>query len=298
MKAPSNFSWNHLWIVFQIAVNICGLLAFYIELHPKVKDLYYYVHPIRSVVQREASANSMKQDGVHQINSEVTARIALWNNGKCTIRNEDVLDPIKIRVGNGLPILKSSITGVSRKLIYLNSHPCEVTNRAICINFRILENKDGGIVELHYLGNEHERISVIGILEGQSVIRECKFDSQIKSQQEQYCEIVQNSRSSKKFGLTLIMLSTVALLTTILGSFIDDRKSEQNIDVSIFDRYEYEEINRCKHFPKNSSFKSANRSMLRAERLLCVAYLIFAVFAFVGMLFYIHGESIAPPFEF
>ena len=134
-------------------------------------DLAYVVSPARAVVVKQGTASHLSvQYGGRPIEGDVSAaQIAIWNAGKHPVRREGILRPISIRTDPRSPILEASIRKTSRDVIRLDlSRESETELR---LSWNVLEQNDGGVIQVVYAGQPDARFSVDGVIEGQNAIR-------------------------------------------------------------------------------------------------------------------------------
>jgi hypothetical protein len=153
--------------------------------------------------------------GGHEILSDITAaQIALWNAGKRPIRAEDVLTPITIRTDNSIPILEASVRKTSRDLINLAVDQSDISAGSLRITWKILEQNDGGIIQIIYAGPAETRISADGAIVGQPNVHEVKYYGSISSLAEQF---VKTARIYRAMGVLMIF---VAVLLTAFDAYL------------------------------------------------------------------------------
>lgn len=135
------------------------------------RDLVYAVNPIytRVVTAGQSSEISVQYHGSSLGDSNVTAvQVAIWNRGKESIQQEDILQAITIRTDPPSPIWEASARTKSRDVIglVLGNSSSSFANVELPISWRILEKNDGASIQLVYLGSDNVRISVGGVVKG------------------------------------------------------------------------------------------------------------------------------------
>lgn len=171
-------------------VGLIGLpLSFYFYYASKESpQLTYYAHPAKAAIVRvgEASRLSTTFDN-KPIETDITAaQVAIWNEGGRAIKREQVLKPVVIFTENGAPILEATIRKSSREVTHLALNTEELQKGRVTVLWDILEQNDGGVIQLIYAGNPDVRISAEGVIEGQPQIERLEFAGRIKSPSEQY----------------------------------------------------------------------------------------------------------------
>ena len=106
------------------------------------RELRYYVHPAKTVVLRIGQASDLEvfHDG-KKINSDLTAaQVIVWNSGEKSIRKDEILQSIILRVSDR-KIIESELRSVSRDV-------CEFSTAIdsegqLHLDWKILEHNDG-----------------------------------------------------------------------------------------------------------------------------------------------------------
>jgi hypothetical protein len=111
-----------------------------------------------------------------QITSNLySARVYFWNDGRQSIGSENVLKPLRIAVGGGnegiiyhrIVSRSRSITELSTKLD--SSQGLQISELGapnhLLLDFRILEENDGGVIQILYTGSKSAEIRLEGVVE-------------------------------------------------------------------------------------------------------------------------------------
>lgn len=100
------------------------------------------------------------------------ARYYLWNNGRASIRPENVLRPLTIRIDSSARLLSHTLVSPARDVanVSVTADSARGAN-ALGVNFDILEEGDGVSGQIVYEGQEHAPISITGVVEGVRSIR-------------------------------------------------------------------------------------------------------------------------------
>ena len=149
------------------------------------RDLSYCVYPIKiPIVQTTNTSDvSVSYKGQPVSGNVTTAEIAIWNAGRQPIRAEDILSPLIVTVGNGVPLFETGLSQVSRGVT-----ECSLSNHgaidmisgkrlgpsSVELHFRILEHNDGVRLRVVYAGTVDAPITLKGVVEGQQSPREVK----------------------------------------------------------------------------------------------------------------------------
>lgn len=190
-KGPRFFSFfAQPWvgITGSIASILSLLLAvFFFSRSISRPELVYYVNPARTTVVKQGTTSrlTVSVDG-HPLSQDVTAvQIAVWNRGKQAIRPSSVLEPVIIRTESAVPILEATIRRKSREVVALNLDQAHLAEGQVAISWKILEQDDGGVVQLVYAAGTGTRIECVGVIEGQTHIRELRYSGAIRTPAQQ-----------------------------------------------------------------------------------------------------------------
>ncbi len=199
-------------IVGGLGTLIGILLAIYFYLDQKeFRKLTYYVHPLKAAIVKAGQVSQLTALYANKpIKTDITAaQIAIWNQGKLSIKSSNILQPIILFTADKTPILEVSIRKVSREVIKLQLKEDESQNGRISISWQILEQDDGGIIQLIYAGSPDVDIRCSGVIEGQKGIEQIIYKRKIESPDEQY-------RYSEKTVLQLVLFPVIFFLLWFL----------------------------------------------------------------------------------
>ena len=102
------------------------------------------------------------------ITSDITAvQIAIWNAGKKAVRPEQILNPITISVEGKHRILEAQIQRSTREVCKPTLQTDLLSDGKLGINWRILEPKDGLLVQVIYEGPEKTPLTIQTVIEEQ-----------------------------------------------------------------------------------------------------------------------------------
>lgn len=151
-------------------------------------QLTYYVYPIRAAVLQTGQASKLAATFDNQpVQSDITvAQVAVWNEGRRAVKRTDILKPLVISTEGNVPILEATLTKITRDVTQLSLNTDELQRGRVTVNWSILEQNDGGFIQLIYAGNPQVRIQAEGVVEGQPKINFLEFTGTIKSAAEQY----------------------------------------------------------------------------------------------------------------
>lgn len=179
------------------AVGITGLIAtiigiilsvyFFLASREKV-ELTYFVHPAKAAVVRrgQTSRLAVQFDGQVLTSDATAAQIAFWNAGSKPIRANSVLSPLVIRTRNKERILEAKLRKTSRDVVNITLDPSRLAAGEVVIGWNILEQNDGGILQIIYAGDETVNIQAHAVLEGQPEIVELRYGMELRPPGEEY----------------------------------------------------------------------------------------------------------------
>lgn len=166
------------WVIRNPALSALGTLGGIISI-PLAIYLYLmgvehhglsiYVNPVKSVIVKAGQSSDLHVLYKNQqLTSDVTAlQVAIWNNGKKSIRSEDVLEPIILETSEKRPILEASIRHISRPVIHAQLDSGLESSGKIGVRWKILEHNDGLIIQLIIAGSTTISTIISGTVEGQ-----------------------------------------------------------------------------------------------------------------------------------
>lgn len=167
-------NWKKLIASIPVIFTIVGLpLSIFLYYKSNVyPSLTYYVYPVRAALVRKGNISALEAvyDG-KKIEGDVTvAQIAIWNRGKQPISKSLRLRPVELYTEPNTPILDATIRKSSRDIINFNLDNSQLTLGRLQVNWDILEQDDGAIIQIVYVGDEHTLFKMDGILIGQKTI--------------------------------------------------------------------------------------------------------------------------------
>lgn len=146
---------NPAVVVFSLVGLILTLVGFPLSIYfyyaaKEYPQLTYYTHPVKATVVRagEASRLSAIFDN-KRVETDITAaQVAIWNQGRRPIRREHMLRPLVIFTENHTPILEATIRKTSRDVAGIALNQDELNKGRVTVHWDILEQNDGGIIQL------------------------------------------------------------------------------------------------------------------------------------------------------
>lgn len=196
--SDSNDKPNALLAFFsRPVVGIAGLIASIVGIALSVyfflaaretPELTYFVHPAKAAVVRtgQTSRLSVQFDGQNLTGDVTAAQIAFWNAGRRSIRSGAILSPLVIGTGNKARILEARLQKASRDVVGLTVDSSRLSSGEVEIRWSILEQNDGGVLQIVYAGDEGVEIQAHAILEGQPEVVRLEYAQALSTPGEQY----------------------------------------------------------------------------------------------------------------
>lgn len=231
------------WIIAIVVAIVSSLPVVYFHydgIHER--NLTYFIHPVKSVIVQSGQSSDIQVSFRGKaIKGDITSlQIAFWNEGKESIRTQHVLHPFIIETHEHSPILEAKIRKQSREVVGLKLDKSEMEQGQLGISWFILEESDGGVVQLILAGDADTDISVYAVIEGQKQINFVSFDKKINSPHESYSSIFQKVRVGGWVALTYGLFFLVAMLIALYSRkrknpfYILDRLDYWSLAISIF----------------------------------------------------------------
>lgn len=199
-----SFFSNPLVGMIGTVASVVGLLLavyFYYDSR-RFPELAYYVNQDRVVLAKQGGISQLKyfyRD--RELTSDVTAaQVGIYNRGKEAIRKSSILKPLIIEMDPSVPILEATLQRSSRDLLKFHLDKKNLSNGKLNVTWDILEQGDGGLIQLIYAGGSDVRISSNAVVEGQREIRKVEVATKSK---------LEGMRSGR---ITLYFLTTAFLI--------------------------------------------------------------------------------------
>lgn len=179
--------------IVGIAGSIASIIGFALSIYffaasHENPDLTYFVHPAKAAVVRtgQTSGLTIQFDGQNLTGDITATQIAFWNAGRKAIHGENVLQTFVIRTSNKTKILEARIQKASRDVVGLALDNSRLSSGELGVTWNILEQNDGGVVQIIYLGDDKVEIGANAILEGQPNITRLEYDRSLSTPSEEY----------------------------------------------------------------------------------------------------------------
>jgi hypothetical protein len=161
------------------------------------------------------------------VKSDITAsQIAIWNQGRLSIRKANILKPVVIYNENNIPILEATIRKTSREVVQPTLNTDDLMSGKVTVSWNILEDNDGGIIQLIYADDPIHKLLIDGVVEGQNKIRQLQFSGKIKSAYEQYT----SNKRDKLYSVILLLVFSISWLFVLFYSKIKRRRFRKKFE--------------------------------------------------------------------
>lgn len=178
MNPVMRFFSNPIVGILGSIASLIGLLlaVIFFMSSQKQPDLVYSVHPTKNTLIRSdipTNLSVLYKGSPIKDKDVVVVTLSLWNEGEESIKSGLILDPLRIKFTPEVEVLEASILKSSRSVTGLELKEDEAlySKGIVPLNLRILENYDGGNIQLLYAGPEDSKIELLGTIEGQGTPR-------------------------------------------------------------------------------------------------------------------------------
>jgi hypothetical protein len=217
-------------IIVSSVISIAITLVFgyyFLYLGDREREPTFYLDPIRTTIIDKSNAAAatlhlLKANG-DTINSDVVSvYFYFFNQGRQTIKHENIYSPLKVKLGNA-EILDFKVLKVARDVSGIVVSKDTLTN-SLDIDFKALEKDDGFVGQVIFEGKKDAAISIEGGIEGAKY-----FKSELSSINPLYFLIaififlvaayillLLNKRNSKTVPKALFFFSAIPVLYLVL----------------------------------------------------------------------------------
>ena len=138
----------------------------------KTRDLSVRVSPSVVEVVKGGVASDLSVSYLGKaVTSDLRAyQIAIWNAGREPIRREDVLKPLTLSWSANSKVIEIKVVKSTRAETEISLVSTDYDSRVARFDWKILENSDGGLVQLLIQGSERPAFSISGTVVGQERI--------------------------------------------------------------------------------------------------------------------------------
>lgn len=284
-KEPEKLKKSFWQFFSHPAFNLIGLIlavlgfifGFYFYYAAKVyPQLVVYNHPVKANIVKVGQASDLKtfyKD--KEINSDVAAtQVAIWNQGNASIKKEQILKPIVLFTDNNVPILEATIRKSTRgEVTKITLNQDELQNGRLTVSWNILEQNDGGVIQIIYAGDSRTNINIEGAIEGQKEVDKLVSFAKIQSGDEQYI-------SAKKSTNLVGMIFSIYAVLTLSGIIFYKYNLGEKIDAMTRNRL--------------SIINANNQENLT----LSIMVILFLLSLAMGIYYLFLTGDVVPPFDF
>lgn len=217
-KTKSSIFWVGFWRSLGWLLALIGL--FYDCSDNSDSQLTFFINPTRVplVVEDSEFVKVYVRDSL--IKSEVNlVRIGFWNSGGEEIRKEDIRQALKFQFDNDAVVLSASIIAKSSEFLVVSLDSNELKNNSVIVSWDILENMEGGAIDVEYIGNLESKISVSGQMVGQKNLSQLDYNSGQSNTDTVVGRLF--SRRSFSMILEMVILISMLALSSKKGSLLD-----------------------------------------------------------------------------
>lgn len=190
-------------------------------------ELVYVTHPTPVVLAQPGGQLKVEFKG-QAVEADVLAiQIALWNQGKAPIRPEHVLTPLEVRLHPPVRVLEATVSKQSRDVVGLQiTETTDLYQQGrVPVTFRILEQGDGGTIQVTYAGVRDVAPQIGGVIEGQAAPRNIGSRPKPPTSPQEYLE-----RLEKRKIFVVVTLIAMAALTGVFAflAYLNYRRTRTN----------------------------------------------------------------------
>ncbi|MBI1767423.1 MAG: hypothetical protein HYR67_03500 [Bacteroidetes bacterium] len=162
------------WTI-TIVSCVSGFYFFYES--KKDREPTFVVDPIRpTLVDKELFKNKPLRI-VDSTGNEVRENVCVitfyfFNQGNESIKKENILQPLKLRLPKGCKMLDYKLLKVSRSVTQITLGNYNPADESISFDFKILEHEDGFTGQIIYSGDVNANLNIDGVIEGVKIIKD------------------------------------------------------------------------------------------------------------------------------
>ncbi|MGA3283425.1 MAG: hypothetical protein ABSD57_03055 [Verrucomicrobiota bacterium] len=168
---------DHISFWFGIGGTVVGIISIVLAVcfyqASKIKPLLTFgVHPLKMELQRpdyDKDLGFIYKGKPVDCESITSIQVSIWNAGTKSIRDSDILDPLRLVMPDGSAILSVRVKKSSRPIcgFELLDNQEDYKSGTCRFKWRILEQGDGAILQIIYAGSAHSDPKLEGAVEGQ-----------------------------------------------------------------------------------------------------------------------------------
>jgi hypothetical protein len=165
--------WKFLGVFGSISSIIGIALAIhFFNLTKEIREPFFFDYPVKTKLIESKFLNDAPFK-IFRLNGEEIKRdvssstFYFWNQGKKPIRTEDILDSLIVSLYDSSEILKFEVLGQSREVCKFNL--VQINKHQLKLDFNIVEQFDGCVAQIIYIGDANQKLQIKGNIEGVKV---------------------------------------------------------------------------------------------------------------------------------
>jgi hypothetical protein len=165
--------------LISTAAGILFTVIFFL-LTQKDRDVRFAVSPSPTTIVKAGQSSDLRVSFKEkEVDSDLSSvQIALWNNGKESIKRENILSgTVTITFQPKTRILEARVKQLTRDLVDFKLDTSDSSSGVLHCSWNVLEHEDGALLEVIYTGTS-VRVGVDGAIEGRVPIRSVMLGNQ------------------------------------------------------------------------------------------------------------------------
>jgi hypothetical protein len=154
------------FLFFCIAV-ISLIITFIFYVKSKREKKLVYVTKSFGLIQDSISSidNLSIKYNDEDVKSLTLTQISFWNDGRDTIKSDDVAksDTLKVKLNDECKVYSAKLTKTQKET---NEISIETENNQVYIMFSYLDYSDGAILDIYHSGNPSDEVKIVGTIIG------------------------------------------------------------------------------------------------------------------------------------
>ena len=210
---------------FGVAGMLAGIflsIYFYFQGQShRVLSFYRYKNSAVVVKAGQASKMSVNFNGKVVSGDITAAQFAVWNSGNQSIRPENILEPIRVSSSGNVTILEARVRFISRSVTGFDLDVDEAEKGHLGFKWKILEPKDGAVIQIVFAGPPSTQFTVDGTVESQGRVRD-------------YTSAVETPQEQRGIGVTAgFWLGIGMVIVGVAMPFLPVRKPKDNVQTNL-----------------------------------------------------------------
>lgn len=157
--------------IFGILIGVIGTVYSVVESKKEREPAYFVTKNVGLFsspqgLSSEYFAFIKRSDNSEVLNNVYLLEASFWNKGKESIKAEDVLDPISIKLSDDIEIIDAFVARATRKNITKPELKHDKENKRLALSFRVLENEDSIGIQILYSSKEPAEFNIDGAILG------------------------------------------------------------------------------------------------------------------------------------